>query len=498
MIDFSALLPAAATEIYASIRGWLATNYQAEINQFAFMSQWFFLFYFLALNGLYILLNLAAFARVIFYMKTYGEDIGPQLYNGLELPVTIIVPAYNEETTVVKSVEALLQLDYGEYEVLVVADGPKDNTVAVLKEAFDLEPFPEAYRQRINTKPVIQIYRSKRYANLRVIHKANGGKADALNVGINAARYPIFCGVDADSLLQRDSLRRAIAPFLEDPDTVAVGGVIRVANDCRLTDSLNPVIRVPHNMIARFQMVEYLRAFLFGRMGWQSLNAVLIISGAFGLFSKERVVAAGGYLKGSLGEDMELIVRLHRLMRNDGKPYRIAFVPDPVCWTEVPEDFKTLRNQRIRWQRGLAESLWINRGLMLSRKGGYAGWLAFPFFLFFEFLGPVIEVTGFVLMLLLLLLGAINAEAFTVFVALAILAGVLLSLAAMVLEEISFSIYQTKRDLLKMMLASVLENFGYRQLNAWWRMIGMWRWAKGLLTRDHAHQWGEMKRKGFN
>jgi cellulose synthase/poly-beta-1,6-N-acetylglucosamine synthase-like glycosyltransferase len=484
-------------DAYLGVKHWVSAHLNTEINQFAFWTQWFFLGYFLALNGLYLMLNIAAFTRVMGYMKTYGEDLGPQFYNGLELPVTIIVPAYNEEATVVNSVAAQLQLDYGEYEVLVVADGPKDNTVAVLIEAFGLEPFPEAYRQRIPTAPVIQIYRSRYYSNLRVIHKENGGKADALNVGINAARYPIFCGVDADSLLQRDSLRRAVAPFLEDPTTIAVGGVIRVANDCQLTDALNPVVRIPSNMIARFQMVEYLRAFLFGRMGWQSLNAVLIISGAFGLFSKERVVAAGGYLKGSLGEDMELIVRLHRLMREENKPYRIAFVPDPVCWTEVPEDFKTMRNQRIRWQRGLAESLWLNKGLMFSRRGGAAGWLAFPFFVFFEFLGPIIELTGFVLMVLLLLLGTVNAEAFTVFMALAIISGVLLSLSAMVLEEISFSIYQTKRDLLKMMLAAVLENFGYRQLNAWWRMIGMWRWVKGFFTKNNAHQWGDMKRKGF-
>lgn len=477
------------------VREWLRASFGQDLVTFAGWTEILFLGYFLGLNGVYLLLNVIAFVQVRAYTDAHGADVGPQLFDGLEIPVTLIVPAYNEEATVVRSVETMLHMDYGKYEVLVVADGPKDNTVEVLKQAFDLEPFPEAYRHRLRTKPIIQVYRSRRHHRLRVVHKVNGGKADALNAGINVARYPIFCGVDADSVLQRDSLRRAIVPFLEDPSTIAVGGVIRVGNDCSFGSGVDQRIEVPRAWTARFQLVEYLRAFLFGRMGWQPFNAVLIISGAFGLFSKERVVAAGGYKEGSLGEDMDLIMRLHHTMQEEKRPYRIAFVPDSVCWTEVPEDLGTLRNQRIRWQRGLAESLWVNRRLFL---GGWAGWAAFPFFLIFELLGPVIEVIGALTMGLLAVIGALSAEAFTVFMAVAIFSGVLLSLSALVLEESSFSVYRTKRDLLKIALAGVLENFGYRQLNSWWRMIGIWRWAKGSWIRSHGHHWGEMRRKGLN
>lgn len=475
-------------------RQWLQTSFGQDIVAFANWTEIVFLGYFLALNGVYLLLDIVAFIRVHAHTAAHGPDVGPQLYDGLEIPVTLIVPAYNEEATVVRSVETMLHMNYGKYEVLVVADGPKDNTVEVLKQAFDLEPFPEAYRRRLPSKPIIQVYRSRLHHRLRVIHKVNGGKADALNAGINAARYPIFCGVDADSVLQRDSLRRAIVPFLEDPLTIAVGGVIRIGNDCSFGSGIDQRIEVPRSMLARFQLVEYLRAFLFGRMGWQPFNAVLIISGAFGLFSKERVVAAGGYKEGSLGEDMDLIMRLHQRMRDERRPYRIAFVPDAVCWTEVPEDMATLRNQRIRWQRGLAESLWLNRRLFL---GGWVGWVAFPFFLVFELLGPVIEVVGAVLMGVLALIGALSAEAFVVFMGVALFSGVLLSLSALVLEESAFAVYQTKRDLLRIVAASVLENFGYRQLNSWWRMIGIVRWAKGLVVRGGGHHWGEMRRKGL-
>jgi cellulose synthase/poly-beta-1,6-N-acetylglucosamine synthase-like glycosyltransferase len=385
----------------------------------------------------------------------------------------------------------MLQLTYSEYEVVVINDGSKDATLEVLKREFGLLPFPEAYRRLIPTKDIRAIYRSTRFPNLRVIDKFNGGKADSLNAGINAARYPLFCGVDADSILQRDSLERVTQPFLRDPTMVATGGTIRVANGCEVRGGFLTKVGLPSNPWALFQVVEYLRAFLFGRLGWSAVNGMLIISGAFGVFRKDAVVSVGGYRPDTIGEDMELIVRLHRLLRARRQPYRIEFVPDPVCWTEAPEDFKTLKNQRIRWQRGLAESLNANWGLMFSRNGGVPGWLAFPFMLLFEWLGPLVEMGGYLFMAVAFFTGEISWQAFSTFMFVAIGLGILLSASGLLLEEMSFHIYPRGKQLLALGLVVLLENLGYRQLNTWWRLTGLFRWA---MQKEAS--WGTMTRKG--
>jgi cellulose synthase/poly-beta-1,6-N-acetylglucosamine synthase-like glycosyltransferase len=452
---------------------------------------WFVLGYFVLLNGGYLLLNLLSLRTL--HRKGQEEmlDDLPRAWSGLEPPVSILVPAYNEEATIAASVRSMLQLTYSEYEVVVVNDGSKDATLDVLKREFGLLPFPEAYRRLIPTKEIRAIYRSTRFPNLRVIDKANGGKADSLNAGINAARYPLFCGVDADSILQRDSLERVTQPFLRDPTVVATGGTIRIANGCEVAGGFLTKVGLPRNPLALFQVVEYLRAFLFGRLGWSAVNGMLIISGAFGVFRKDAVVSVGGYRPDTIGEDMELIVRLHRLLRARRQPYRIEFVPDPVCWTEAPEDFRTLRNQRIRWQRGLAESLNANWGLMFSRNGGVPGWLAFPFMLLFEWLGPLVEVSGYLFMTFSFLAGEISWQAFSTFMFVAIGLGILLSASGLLLEEMSFHIYPRGKQLLALGLVVLLENLGYRQLNTWWRLIGLFRWA----TQKEA-SWGAMTRKG--
>ncbi|WP_293469869.1 glycosyltransferase family 2 protein [Polaromonas sp.] len=418
------------------------------------------------------------------------EDM-PQVFSGLEPSISILVPAYNEEATITASIRSMFQLTYSDFEVIVINDGSRDNTLEVLKQEFSLLPFPDAPRQGLATKPIRCVYRSIPYPNLRVIDKENGGKADALNAGINAARHPLFCGVDADSILARDSLQRVVKPFLNDPDTVATGGTVRVANGCEVTDGFLTKVGLPTNMWALFQVVEYLRAFLFGRLGWSQINAMLIISGAFGLFKTKVVIDAGGYRNNTIGEDMELIVRIHRLLRQQGTTYRITFVPEPVCWTEAPEDRKTLKNQRIRWQRGLSESLSSNWGLMFSRNGGPPGWVAFPFMILFEWLGPVVELGGYIFMLYAYLFGLISWQAFTVFLFMAIGLGILLSASGLLLEEISFHIYPKFSQLAMLVLVVVIENLGYRQLNTWWRLVGLYRWA-----RQQESSWGEMKRKG--
>ncbi|WP_374583778.1 glycosyltransferase family 2 protein [Pseudoduganella sp.] len=448
------------------------------------------LVYFVLLNGGYLMLNfLAMFALRRRSQEAVLDDL-PQVYSALEPPISILVPAFNEEATIATSVRSMLQLSYSEMEVIVVNDGSSDRTLQVLIDEFALVPFPEAYRIQLETKPVRAIYRSTRFPNLRVIDKVNGGKADSTNAGVNAARYPLFCCVDADSILQRDSLQRLVRPFLRDPLMVASGGTVRIANGCEVRGGFLTRVGMPRNPWALFQVVEYLRAFMFGRLGWSVINGMLIISGAFGLFRKDIVVAVGGYNPKAIGEDMELVVRMHRKLRVRGIPYKIEFVPDPVCWTEAPEDRKVLRNQRIRWQRGLSESIAANWGLVFSRHGGVVGWVALPFFILFEWLGPVVELFGYAFMAVAWWQGWVSWESFAIFLFVAIGLGILLSAFGLLLEEISFHLYPRASQILTLAAVVVVENFGYRQLNSWWRLVGLYKWARGGEAK-----WGVMTRK---
>lgn len=451
---------------------------------------WFVLGYFMLLNGGYMVLNLLAVISL--RMSKYERTLDglPQVYSALEIPISVLVPAYNEEATIAASIRSMLQLSYSEFEIIVINDGSKDSTLDVLKREFSLQLFPEALRVQLATKQVRGVYQSSTYPNLRVIDKVNGGKADSLNAGVNASRYPLFCGVDADSILQRDSLQHVVRPFLDDATTVATGGTIRIANGCDVSGGFLKKVGLPRNPLALVQVAEYLRAFLFGRLGWSAVSGMLIISGAFGLFRKETVVAAGGYRADSIGEDMELVVRMHRMLREQAQPYKVTFVPEPVCWTEAPEDIATLRNQRIRWQRGLSESLAANWGLMFNRRGGVPGWFAFPFMVLFEWLGPLVELGGYLFMVLAFLFGAISWSAFAVFLFVAIGLGVLLSVSALMLEEMSFHMYPKGKHIFLLGIAVVLENFGYRQINSWWRLIGLYRWA-----RNSESSWGTMTRR---
>jgi len=457
----------------------------------ALVITWLMVGYFVALHGIYLLLTLLA-ARTLLRLQRYRpiEQL-PLAHSQLMPPISVLVPAYNEETTITATVESLLQLGYGEFEVIVINDGSRDQTLQVLIERFGLLPYPAAYRVQIPTQAVRGIYRSVRYPALRVIDKDNGGKADSLNAGINASRYPLFCGVDADSILERDSLQKVVQPFLRVPEMVATGGTIRAANGCDVRGGALHRVELPRNPWALLQVMEYLRAFLFGRLGWSSVNAMLIISGAFGVFRKQTVMDVGGYRTHTIGEDMELVVRIHHHLRAQGKPYRIEFVPDPVCWTEVPEDRQTLRNQRIRWQRGLSESLNAHWGLLFSRRGGWPGWVAFPYMVLFEWLGPLVELLGYLWTTWAWWAGFISGQAFSLFLLVAVGLGIVLSVAGVLLEQWSFRMYPTVRQMLLLVLAAVVENLGYRQLNAWWRLVGLYRWA-----RQKEGSWGTMKRKG--
>lgn len=453
------------------------------------ISEWLFLLYLLGLTAGYLMLDVVAAIHLRRYMEERSLNSLPHGYTGFEPQITLLVPAFNEEATIATTVKSLLQLSYSEFEIVVINDGSKDNTLDVLIKEFGLIPFPEAYDARLATKPIRTVYHAPAQPNLRVVDKDNGGKADSLNAGINISLYPLFCCIDADSILQRDSLRLAAQPFLDDPHTIACGGTVRVANGCEVKNGFLTKVGLPTNILALFQIVEYLRAFLFGRLGWSPINAMLIISGAFGLFHKDTVIGIGGYRHDTIGEDMELVVRLHRHMRLAGKPYRITFAPDPICWTEVPEDLTTLKNQRIRWQRGLCESLTNNLDLLFHPKGGAVGWLAFPFMALFEWLGPAIEVFGYVIVTIGFILGFVSFKVWLVLLVAAISLGILLSVSAFFLEEMSFHVYPKPQHVLLLLLGAILENFGYRQLNSLWKLIGLYRWMIGKKAT-----WGAMTR----
>lgn len=455
-------------------------------------AQWFFLSYFVLINGVYILLNILSIIYIRKYTQERDIDKIPPFYSAYAPSISLIVPAYNEEVTIAASIRSLFQLLYPEYEIIVVNDGSKDKTLEVLIQEFSLVRLPETYTKTLHSENINAVYISTCHYNLRVIDKANGGKADSLNAGISLSESTLVCCVDADSILQPDSLMRVVQPFIEDPEMIASGGTIRVANGCSFSGSFLTKAGLPKNIIALIQVVEYLRAFLFGRLGWSPMNALLIISGAFSVFRRDAVLEAGGYRTDTVGEDMELVVRLHHHYRLSGKPYKISFVPDPICWTEVPEDLKTLRNQRSRWQRGLGESLYLHRRLLFHPKSGLVGWLAYPFMLLFELLSPVIELVGYIFMIAGYFFGVVSWEAFVAFLTVAIGMGFIFSLSALLLEEISFHVYARVSDIFRLAMAVLIKNFGYRQMTLLWRTQGLIHWMRKKKA------WGEMKRKSFN
>ena len=451
------------------------------------------LVYFASLNAGYAALTILSLRRLRRYVARVSSLYADEIIGSTSgLPISLLVPAYNEEHTIVGSVRSFLGLRYPDYEIVVVNDGSTDDTLERLTEAYGLTPAVRNATSDLATAAINGVYRSRVHPALWVIDKANGGKADALNAAINHSRNPLVCALDADTLLDGDALVRIARPFLEDHRTIAAGGIIRVVNGCDVEGGVVTQTHFPRRLAARFQVVEYLRAFLAGRVGWDALGANLIISGAFGVFRRAVVAEIGGYATDTVGEDMELVVRLHRVHREQRRPYRVVFIPDPVAWTEVPVRWGDLGRQRDRWQRGLAQTLMRHRTMMLNPRHGTPGMLAFPYFVVFELCGPVFETAGYITFVLAIATGNASAAYVIAFLALSIFLGSALSLAAIALEEASFRRYASRHDLGRMLLAGLLETFGYRQLNTWWRLRGL---ASALLRRQ---SWGTMTRRGFD
>ncbi|HEX9614306.1 MAG TPA: glycosyltransferase family 2 protein [Bacteroidota bacterium] len=451
--------------------------------------------YFIVVNVTYMSLLVLSYREILYYMRhnTFA-DMRVMVQSELTPPVSIVAPAFNEESTIVESTRSLLKLNYGSYEVIVVNDGSKDGTLKRMIQEFGLFRSNRLYIPTMKTEPVRGIYRSNRpeYRNLMVVDKENGGKADALNVGINAARYEYVCSIDADSLLEDDALLHVMKPFLEDDKVIAAGGIVRIANGCRVVNGRVMDVALSTHFLPVFQVVEYFRAFLSGRMAWHRVNGLLIISGAFGIFKRSAVVEAGGYDRTTVGEDMELVTRLHRLKRERKEPYRIVFVPDPVCWTEAPESLSVLGRQRNRWHRGLLDTLLIHRRMLLNPRYGLIGTASMPYFAFVELLGPAIEFFGYLALGGLFAAGVLEVKMAVLFFVVSLFYGVMFSVGAVLLEEISFQRYPRPRDLALLLSFGVIENFGYRQMTIWWRVKAFWDYfVRGVRT------WGPMQRKGF-
>lgn len=408
-------------------------------------------------------------------------------------PVSIIVPAYNEEVGVIDSIRSLLSLRYPEYEILIVNDGSTDGTKQEIIRQFNMKRVDKPISEVLPTKKVRGIYQSELHPHCFLIDKENGGKADALNVGINYSQYPYFCSIDGDSILEETSMLRVMKPIiLSDGDVIAVGGNVRIANGMQMQLGSVFEMKLSKNYLVLMQVIEYLRAFLMGRIALSKFNLVLIISGAFSVFSKKWVIEAGGYATATIGEDMELIVKLHRLIYDRKAKKRIEFVPDPVCWTEAPQTMAILRKQRRRWHQGLLESLWKHRKMTLNPRYGGVGLISFPYFWLIECLGPLIELGGYLYIVLAFFLGDVYYEIAILLLLLFVIYGVIFSLFAVLFEAWSMNRYPKIQDTFRMIVLSFTEMFWYRPVTLFWRCEGIINFLR------KKSEWGKMDRVGLS
>jgi cellulose synthase/poly-beta-1,6-N-acetylglucosamine synthase-like glycosyltransferase len=451
----------------------------------------FMLVYFGVLCVVYVVLAITGWRAVEdFVRRRPMRDYGWVGQSPMSLPVSILAPAYNEGPVVVPAIRALMASQFVNFEVIVVNDGSKDDTLAQLHAGFSLVESARVPRANLVTKPVRGVWASPDEPRILVIDKENGGKADALNVGLRYARNPLVCAIDADTILDPGALSRLVWEFQSSPDTVATGGIVRVLNGSIVEDSTIVEIRTPKSFVANVQILEYLRAFLGARIAWSRLGMLLIISGAFGLFRRQAVIDAGGWDTETVGEDAELVLRLHRHRREQGLPCRVTFFPDPICWTEAPGDLRTLVRQRDRWQRGLIEMLRKHRKMVANPRYGRVGMLALPYFVVFELLGPVIELLGLVALVASIAFGLTSLPMIAALLGLSVSFGFVLSFLAILMEERAFRRYPGWGCLFRLVMAAVVENVGYRQLMTVVRARAWW-------TVRRSGTWGEMTRAGF-
>ncbi|WP_088009507.1 glycosyltransferase family 2 protein [Indiicoccus explosivorum] len=406
-------------------------------------------------------------------------------------PVSVLVPVFNEEAGVLSTVRSLLALNYPEFEVVVVNDGSADGTGRKMIDSFNMVPIDLAVREQFKTAPIVRAYKSERHPNLYLLEKENGGKADALNAGINFSHYPYFAAIDGDSILERDALLKTMKPIIDSNGRVTVtGGTVRIANGCKVVQGKVEKIRLPKRPLEIMQIVEYFRSFLIGRLGLSRVNILLIISGAFGVFEKNRVVKVGGYRTGTIGEDMELVVRIHRSLKDEKSSERIEYIQDPVCWTEAPSTVASLKAQRIRWQRGLAETLWIHRDMLFNPKYRGVGMFSLPYFLFVELLSALFETIGYFIIIGGLVFSIADPEIAFIVLLVMVLYGSLISALAVLLEEWTYHKYPDISSVIVLYVYALSETFWFRILMNFWRLQGL------LYSFRKKAEWGDMERKG--
>ncbi len=449
------------------------------------------LVYSVAVFGQYLVLGALAFVearrqnrwqRLADRLSLFEGDMAP--------PISILVPAFNEEPTIVDSVRSLMQLRYPTFELVVVNDGSRDRTLEALVEAFGLRPTRRVLRAHVPRGRVRGIYSSPHHPHLVVLDVVNGGKAQALNLALAFSRHPLFLAIDADSIMERDTLLQLALPFYEDSTVLVVGGVVRPANGCVVEKGRVVAAGVSRSHWARFQIVEYLRGMLLGRMGWEYFDSLYIVSGALGLFSREAVLAVGGYRTDTLGEDMELVMRIQRWAGEQGRRAVVRFIGSAVCWTEVPQSARQLARQRARWHQGLAESLWMNRALLSRHRFQLHHGLAFTSQFLVELLGPLFELFGVVLLLGLVLTRRADTPFALRYLMIFVIGGTVVSLMGLMIERVTCPRYRRARDYALLAAYALLDNFGYRQCTALWRVRGIWN----ALRRKG--RWGEMRRRG--
>lgn len=449
----------------------------------------------LIMSSYLILAYLSTKALRSYLKKNSFVDYEVLLTSEFAPKLSLIAPAYNEGFTIEENVKSLLSLNYNNYEVIVVNDGSKDNSMEILINTYDLVLTDFKVDLKIETKKVRGIYTSRNAAfkKLIVVDKENGGKADALNVGLNIAQNPYVVCIDVDCILDKDSLLKLAKPFLESHGKriIATGGVVRIANQCVIRNGRLVEVHIPDAILPRIQVLEYLRAFLLGRMAWGRLDGLLLISGAFGAFDKEIALLSGGYDTKTVGEDMELVVRMRRYMVENKLPYSVSYIPDPLCWTEAPEDFKIFKKQRSRWMRGTIETLTIHKKMFLNPKYKLLGMLSIPYWTFFEFLAPAIEFIGLVITLLFILFGFINWHFFLLLVLFVYTFAVFFSVIALFSEEFTYHKYPKQADFFKLLLAAFIEPLYFHPLTVYAALVGYKEKIRGTKG------WGEMTRKGF-